>query len=389
MMMKKIFLLTYTFSIVLFFLSTGSFSQSIQPCKKTQTTTWLGLFSTYWNTAGNWVGNTVPLASDDVIIPTGRAFYPILQEGEIVECRNIIIQTGASVIINKNCFLPVEPSVGTLFPSQNQIDWNWIGVTGATGYKWNTNNDCSTAIDLGAATSRSETGLTCNTSYTRYVWAFNECGHSTPLTMNQGTSACSFACGQLLTDARDGKTYNTVLAGTQCWMAQNLNVGTKILGATNQTNNSITEKYCYNNDDANCAIYGGLYSWDEMMQYGGSESAQGICPAGWHIPSDAEWTTLTTYLGALPGGKMKEAGTAHWKSPNTGATNSSGFTALPGGDRYAAGYFNNSPGWGYIWSTTQFNTTSAWYRRFQYNDANVSRYNTTKPFGLSVRCVMN
>ena len=77
----------------------------------------------------------------------------------------------------------------------------------------------------------------------------------------------AFTCGTPLTDTRDGKIYNTVLIGTQCWFVQNLNIGTKFIGSANQTNNGIIEKYCYNNDDANCAIYGGLYQWDEAMQY--------------------------------------------------------------------------------------------------------------------------
>jgi uncharacterized protein (TIGR02145 family) len=124
-------------------------------------------------------------------------------------------------------------------------------------------------------------------------------------------------------------------------MAENLNVGTKINSTSDgqlQTDNEILEKYCYNNDIANCNIYGGMYEWNEAMQYDTTEGAQGICPDGWHIPTDAEWTTLTTFLGgeSVAGGKMKEAGFAHWYSPNTGATNESGFTGLPGGAAAAA-----------------------------------------------------
>ena len=124
-------------------------------------------------------------------------------------------------------------------------------------------------------------------------------------------------------------------------MAENLNIGTTISGATDMANNSIIEKYCNENNTANCDTYGGLYQWNEMMEYSTTPGVQGICPTGWHLPTDAEWTVLTSYLGgeSIAGGKMKttgtiEAGTGLWYAPNNGATNSSGFSALPGGYRY-------------------------------------------------------
>ena len=96
-------------------------------------------------------------------------------------------------------------------------------------------------------------------------------------------------------------------------MAENLNVGTRINGSGSQTNNSTIEKYCYDDNEANCTTYGGLYQWDESMQYSTMPGVQGICPTGWHLPTDAEWTTLTTYLGGegIAGGKKKETGTTH------------------------------------------------------------------------------
>jgi uncharacterized protein (TIGR02145 family) len=161
----------------------------------------------------------------------------------------------------------------------------------------------------------------------------------------------SFTCGDSVNYS--SQYYHTLLIGTQCWFKENLNVGTMINGTHNQTNNSVIEKYCYNNLTSNCDIYGGLYQWGEMVQYLNGTSntttwnppptgnVQGICPTGWHIPKDAEWTVLTTYLGgvSVAGGAMKETGYAHWSSPNTGATNSSGFTALGSGLRWS----NNPP----------------------------------------------
>jgi len=200
----------------------------------------------------------------------------------------------------------------------------------------------------------------------------------------------AFVCGQSFTDSRDSKVYTTVQIGDQCWMAENLNVGTRIDGTSQQTNNSptpIIEKYCYNNSEANCDVYGGLYQWNELMQYSTAEGIQGICPTDWHLPTDTEYSTLTTYLGSDAGGKMKETGTTNWNSPNTGATNSSGFTALPGGYRNTDGTFAsigiNAP----FWSSSQSSAESAWYRDLSYNNADAFRNNKAKGYGFSVRCV--
>ncbi len=133
-----------------------------------------------------------------------------------------------------------------------------------------------------------------------------------------------FTCGDTFTDTRAGNTYATVQIGEQCWMAENLNIGTLINGSSNQTDNEIIEKYCYDDSEANCDIYGGLFQWDEMMEYTTTEGLQGICMEGWHLPTDAEWCTLeqevdTTiscsswgqYRGVDGGGKLKETGTTH------------------------------------------------------------------------------
>jgi uncharacterized protein (TIGR02145 family) len=196
-----------------------------------------------------------------------------------------------------------------------------------------------------------------------------------------------FTCGNPFTDTRDSKIYNTVLIGTQCWFAQNLNAGAKIPASANQTNNSIIEKYCYNNDENNCTVYGGLYQWDEAMQYSTTEGVKGICPTGWHLPTDAEWTTLITFLDLAAGGKMKEAGTAHWISPNEGATNSSGFTALPGGISYGDGTFDSLTIDAYFWSSSPDDATNAWRRSFVYYTAGAYRHSSLKTRGDSVRCL--
>ncbi|MCD4772504.1 MAG: hypothetical protein K8R41_03860, partial [Bacteroidales bacterium] len=128
------------------------------------------------------------------------------------------------------------------------------------------------------------------------------------------------------------ETYNTVLIGEQCWMRENLNAGEMIIGFDNMKNNGTIEKYCYNNDPINCKKFGGLYQWDELMQYTPKDST-GICPEGWHIPTKNDFDELIKYLGGknISGEKLKEAGSIYWLSPETSTTNNSGFAALPAG----------------------------------------------------------
>jgi uncharacterized protein (TIGR02145 family) len=218
-----------------------------------------------------------------------------------------------------------------------------------------------------------------------------------------------FVCGNSFVDTRDGKNYPTVLIGTQCWFAQNLNIGTRINGSGEQTNNCIIEKYCYNDLESNCNVYGGLYQWAEMVQYlnGATNSSSwcpvptgnvtGICPTGWHIPTDDEWTTVTNFLGGegVAGGKMKspgtvEAGTGLWSSPNTGATNESGFTALPGGchDVYGGSYCVSYGG--FWWNSSELTPNYSLGRFMAYNASNVEiLYWWDRIIGCSVRCLRN
>ena len=172
-------------------------------------------------------------------------------------------------------------------------------------------------------------------------------------------------------------------------MAENLNISTRIDGSQNQTDNSSIEKYCYSDNDANCTTYGGLYQWDEMMQYVTTEGVQGICPSGWYIPTDTDWTILPDYIGGVgvAGGKMKETGTAHWNSPNTGATNSSGFTALPGGCRHTGGYFVSLGFTGFWWTATEDSSTTAYGLSLYYDYEYVYHDHYSKDYGFSVRCL--
>ncbi|MFZ4708202.1 MAG: FISUMP domain-containing protein, partial [Bacteroidales bacterium] len=194
-----------------------------------------------------------------------------------------------------------------------------------------------------------------------------------------------------ITDSRDGKIYNTVQIGTQCWLKENLNIGAMVNSTLEQANNGVIEKYCYDNAAGNCDIYGGLYEWDEMMQYITAPGIQGICPTGWHIPTNDEWTILTSYLGNwVAGGKMKEAGSNHWRSPNIEASNASGFTGLPGGFRQPYGsLFGDMSESSIFWSSTEWLPTHGYELRLMRSTGEVGRQASDKPHGFSVRCIKN
>jgi uncharacterized protein (TIGR02145 family) len=194
-----------------------------------------------------------------------------------------------------------------------------------------------------------------------------------------------FSCGSNFFDIRDGQTYSTVQIGTRCWMAENMNIGTVIPKTIGMTNNAILERYCYSNNVANCDVYGGLYQWDEMMQYTTQPGVQGICPEDFHVPTDAEYALLTNFLGGknIASGKMKEVGTLHWHAPNTGATNESGFTALPGD--HISGV--NLTLVNLLWTSSENSTDMAWHRGLLYSHARINRSEQTKISGYTVRCI--
>jgi len=210
-----------------------------------------------------------------------------------------------------------------------------------------------------------------------------------------------FVCGSTFTDI-NGNTYQTVQIGDQCWMAENLKVtryrnGDPIPNVTDITEwtGLSTGAYCnYNNNSGNVATYGRLYNWYAV------DDSRNIAPAGWHVPTDAEWRQLEMYLGMSQsqadstgwrgtdeGGKMKETGTSHWYSPNTGATNESGFSALPGGNRSYNGYFYTLGIYASFWSSTEYNSSIAWDRILDFISAQVERDYYSKQNGFSLRCL--
>lgn len=187
----------------------------------------------------------------------------------------------------------------------------------------------------------------------------------------------------------DGNLYNTVLIGNQYWMAENLNVGTMVNGTTEQTNNAVREKYCYDNNQNNCATDGGLYQWDEIMQYSTTEGASGLCPNGWHLPTDTEWKTLEITLNM----SQEDADLFGWREGDQGiqlkAGGTSGFDALLAGARTANGGFGTRGSHAYFWTSTE----NVIYRILSTDEERIFRDNANgstpqiKESGVSVRCV--
>jgi uncharacterized protein (TIGR02145 family) len=249
------------------------------------------------------------------------------------------------------------------------------------------NSKTTNGINIGAFTSNI-TGLASGTTYYLRAYATNGIGTSygdQVTFLSQGLVPGTF------TDF-DGNVYHAVVIGTQTWMVENLKTthyrnGAAITNVTIRTNwNKLTtEAYCwYNNDPSYKVHYGALYNWFAV------NDSRNIAPPGWHVPTEAEWVTLSDYLGGTfyTSGKLKESGLTHWKTPNAGATNSSGFTGLPGGARgFNTGDFQQLYEFGYFWSNTMSNTGEAYNRHLYYN-TNIFESSSSNPrSGNSVRCI--
>jgi len=202
----------------------------------------------------------------------------------------------------------------------------------------------------------------------------------------------------LVDERPGGKVYPTVQIGELVWMAQNLDYGVMINGVDPATEDDEIQKYCYEDDPANCEKYGGLYTWLEMMQYN-PDDPHGVCPDGWHIPSDEEWKILEMHLGMSEdtvnledwrgtdeGGKLKVPGYEFWDGPNEGATNESGFSALPGGGIDNAGLFGGIGFFAHYW-TSSWIEPNPWYRYLNADRADIRRIRGVVGYGTAVRCV--
>ena len=227
-------------------------------------------------------------------------------------------------------------------------------------------------------------GLSLNTTYYFRAFAINITG------IGYGDQKSITTDPTIVSDI-DGNAYKVIRIGSQIWMAENLKVthyrnSNLIPNVMNNDSwgNLTTGARCYHNNDSltYCKTYGALYNWYAV-------NTNNLCPSGWHVPSKDELFTLVNYLGNVAGGKLKESGTSHWNSPNEGATNETGFTALPGGDRYYTdkpGVFGDIGSNGFWWSTTLFYDTP-WYLYLNYGLFGTMITTADKTYGYSIRCL--
>ncbi len=287
---------------------------------------------------------------------------------------------------------PSAPALSS--PANNVVDISvsptltWNASASATSYtlQVSTNSSFSSTVynQSGlAGTSQQVNGLSSQTQYYWRVSATNSYG--TSAYSGTRTFTTIFVCGAQITYA--GKVYNTVLIGSQCWMKENLNVGTMIQGKpgfVNSTDNGTIEKYCYNNLESNCATYGGMYQWNEAMAYSTTPGTQGICPSGWHIPTKAELQTLSTTV-SNNSNNLKAVG----QGSGAGAgNNTSGFSQLMGGwmDR-TDGSFHALGAEGSVWSSTQNDGYNSWIMYLDASDTVVYIDYYGKSYAWGVRCL--
>jgi uncharacterized protein (TIGR02145 family) len=341
----------------------------------------------YWN-GSDWIliapgstGQTLTMCNG---VPTWGACPPSLP---ILTTNSIQSVTSSSAISGGN------------------ITSNGGGTITARGVCWSTSPNPTVAlstktVDGTGIGSFSSTvfGLVPNTTYHLRAYATNQAG-----TAYGNAVVFSSTVGNQVSDI-DGNIYQTVLIGTQEWMNSNLKVKrfsdgspiTEIQGqqeweATYNNGLPFQTAWCYyNNDSTYNNIYGKLYNWLSVAD------SKGLCPIGWHVPNDNEWTILRTYLGSsASGGKMKtvgtiQAGTGNWNQPNTGATNESGFFAQPGGNRNNAGFFGQMGYYSFFWSSSEgFTSSVANVVSLGFDYSFSSLGNDARTYGFSVRCIKN
>ena len=213
-----------------------------------------------------------------------------------------------------------------------------------------------------------------------------------------------WTCGEYLLDTRDYQSYTTIQLGDQCWMSENLNIGTRIDGVTTSTDNDIIEKYCYGNLESNCDIYGGMYQWNEAMQYVTTAGTKGICPDGWHVPIRSELDTLIYYLSSSSNPQYQCGGNSNYIAKslvsdyswtvndtvcaignNQIANNATGFNILPSGYRnWDNGLFGGKNSMASFWIS---NCLKCAYHFLYYN--NSIYFNNSGTQGFSMRCLKN
>lgn len=269
------------------------------------------------------------------------------------------------------------------------------------GFCWSTEPDPTFDDDSESAGTGANsfeltiTGLIPDTHYFVRAYASNTIG-----IYSYGEQLEFRTLPEPLSDARNGKIYQTVRIGEQVWMAENLDIGDMINGSLNGSDDKIIQKYCYQNKTENCDTYGAMYNWYELMQYATIENAGGVCPEGWHIPSDEDWKILERTLGMAEadvqleadwrgkeeGGMLKDEGVNFWDGPNEGATNEFGFNALPAGGMENTGHFSGLGFFTDFWTST-WDGTTPWYRMLDADHASIYRNVGNPGYATSVRCI--
>ena len=355
---------------------------------------------------GNWVNTVKTLLLPGTTTPTNLGIGAGVDASEKLEVDGNVKATGfigdGSQLTGIN-YTETDPQVGTLTNSKwctsdgsvvscvmdAPAGSPWSDVTGGINYaSGNVGIGATTPsekLEINGAVKIGTTASACNASKAgtiRYeAGAFEGCDGSAWVALN------SFACGTTLTDARDSQTYATVQIGTQCWMGEDLRVGEDADMATTNpntaTDNGIIEKNCLNDTVTNCnATNGSWYTWDEAMWYSTTEGAQGICPAGWHIPTDNEWKTMEMQLGMT----QAQADATGWRGTDQGTQLKAGGSS---GMEWNISGFNFPPWYAaeeWIHTSTQADASNSVYRVLR--DAGVYRSaSSIKGIAASVRCL--
>lgn len=331
------------------------------------------------NSAGTGYGNEVSFTTIQIVLPTITTS----------EVRDILI---TSAVSGGN----ITSNGGGTIKSRG-VCWNTFGTPNIKDDDFNDNY--MSDADEGREFSVWLVNLKRGTNYYVRAYATNEAGTAygnqlSFTSVEEVSPIIEFNTDLIyasLTDI-DGNIYRTIRIVDQNWMAENLkttklNDGTEIPRVEDNSNwqNLKAPGYCwYDNDEYYKSFYGALYNWYTV-------NTKKLCPAGWHVPTDLDWSTLIDYLDweGVAGGPLKEVGTSHWLYPNTGATNESGFTALPGGLRYEFGAFSGIGWLGLWWSSTDYSLLGAYRRTMRYDEKVIYRTSDYKSLGTSIRCIQD
>jgi uncharacterized protein (TIGR02145 family) len=355
------------------------------------------------NSGSSTPGPVGPQGSQGVPGPQGPAGGPMPSGGShgqvLVNCNGILAWGGCTPLVTTS---PITYLGGGTPTSGGVVSSDGGSVVTARGVVYGTsssptlsNSFTTNGTGTGSFTSVLS-GLATLTSYYVRAYATNSVGtgYGNEVSFTTTGAGPSFTCGTSTVSDLDNNTYNTVQIGTQCWTQSNLktsryrngdNIPTGLSNSVWQ--NTTSGAYViYNNDPVNDGLYGKLYN-----HYAVTDS-RGLCPTGWHVPSDGEWTTLENHLGgsSVAGGALKSTATqptpGGWNPPNTGATNSSGFTALPGGLRLDLGDFGGMALHGDWWSSDLLSGSPAWHRSMDRTSSVINRFGGNRSLGFSVRC---